>query len=171
MENIDKNVVKSVCNLFKLDTKLLVFGVGNDSKTWYHKNKNTYFVEDNEVLIKLNKKYIPETNIIHYTYKTTSVANSQTLSDEEIRQTTIPCALLELAPFDIIIIAGPEGGSPTKPGRLLPCYWTKWLAKPGTIIYLDDCHRSLENYCIDKYFKYKQMYFFPSPSRYCKILY
>ncbi len=52
---------------------------------WYHKNKNknTYFVEDNEVLIKLNTKDIPETNIIHYNYKTTSVATSQTLSDEE----------------------------------------------------------------------------------------
>ena len=129
--------MKSVCNLFKLDTKLLVFGLGTDSKMWYHKNKNTYFVEDNEVLIKLNTKDIPETNIIHYNYKTTSVATSQTLSDEEIMQTTIPCALLELAPFDIIIIAGPEGGSPTKPGRLLPCYWTKWLAKPGTIIYFN----------------------------------
>jgi len=76
--------VKSVCNLFKLDTKLLVFGLGTDSKMWYHKNKNTYFVEDNEVLIKLNTKDIPETNIIHYNYKTTSVATSQTLSDEEI---------------------------------------------------------------------------------------
>ena len=170
MENIDKRVMESIFNSLNLDTKFLVFGL-SDSKMWYHKNKNTYFVEDNEAFIKLNKNDIPLTNIIHYNYKTTSVANSQTLSDEEIMQTTIPCVLLELAPFDIILIDGPEGGSPTKPGRLLPCYWTKWLSKPGTIIYLDDCHRSLENFCIDKYFKYKQKYFFPSPTRCCKILY
>lgn len=57
------------------------------------------------------------------------------------------------APFDIIIIDGPEGYSSEKPGRLLPCYWSTILSKPGTVIYVDDANRTLEAYCIETYFK------------------
>lgn len=35
---------------------MLVFGLGYDSKMWYEgTNKNTYFVENNEKYIELNK--------------------------------------------------------------------------------------------------------------------
>ena len=60
---------------------------------------------------------------------------------------------MDEAPFDIIIVDGPEGYSLEKPGRLIPCYWTTMLSKPGTIVYVDDANRELETFCIKKYFK------------------
>jgi hypothetical protein len=75
------------------------------------------------------------------------------LSDSKISSLKIPKKILSEAPFDIIIIDGPEGNGPNTPGRLIPCYWSTMLSKPSTIIYVDDASRPLENFCIEKYFK------------------
>ena len=48
--------------------------------------------------------------------------------------------------FDIIIIGGPEGFTQKKPGRLIPCSNSKILSKSGTLIYIDDVNRKLENF-------------------------
>jgi hypothetical protein len=137
---------------------MLVFGLGYDSKMWYNGNKNTYFVEDNDVYIQLNKNDIPLTNIIKYSYKNINVKKSFTMSDEAISQYCIPKELKELGPFDIILIDGPEGWNILKSGRLIPYYWASQLSKPGTIIYGDDSKRALENYCIRKFFKNKKKF-------------
>ena len=74
---------------------------------------------------------------------------------------TIPQKLLELAPFDIILVDGPSGYDDKCPGRLLPIHWSKkHLSKEGTIIYVDDATRFLEKKCINKYFiDNKKVYF------------
>ena len=73
----------------------------------------------------------------------------------------IPQKLLELAPFDIILVDGPSGNNNKCPGTLLPIYWSKkYLSKEGTIIYVDDSTRGLEKKCINKYFAdNKKIYF------------
>jgi hypothetical protein len=131
--------------------KVLVFGLGYDSNLWYNlSDNNTFFVEDNQDYIDLNKD-IPQSNIVKYKYKTT-VEQSFDISDEEILVHSIPEELLKLGPFDIIIIDGPAGYAGNRPGRLLPIYWSKtYLSKPGTIIYIDDCKRRLEKHCIDRF--------------------
>lgn len=78
--------------------------------------------------------------------------------------------LINLAPFDIIIIDGPEGWGGKTPGRLLPCYWSTLLSKKQTIIYIDDASRSLEKYCIDKYFSGKEITYFKERDTCAKIL-
>jgi hypothetical protein len=150
---ISKDVIDDVFEEINSKTKMLVFGLGHDSKMWYEgNNKNTFFVENNEKYIKLGIKDIPIENIIKYDYKTTRKSSIK-LTDDEIKSFIMPEKLMAEGPFDIIIIDGPEGHSEEKPGRLLPCYWSTMLSKQGTIIYVDDAKRQLETFCIRKYFK------------------
>ena len=165
---IDKKVIDDVFANIKPDTKMLVFGLGYDSKMWYEGTcKNTYFVEDKDEYIQLND--IPASNIIKYEYKTTC-RDSMTLPDSELIKFSVPEKLLELAPFDIIIVDGPEGWSLDKPGRLIPCYWSSLLSKKGTIIYVDDSSRALEDYCVHKFFESHGKEIFPERSRCTKML-
>jgi glucuronoxylan 4-O-methyltransferase len=157
---LDKKVIDDVFSNLKNDTKMLVFGLGYDSKMWYEgNNKNTYFIENKKEYIDLNLNDIPMNNIINYQYNT-SVEKSFKLTDNEIIKYEIPDKLKKLSPFDIIIIDGPEGYSNQTPGRLIPCYWATLLSKKGTIIYIDDSRRHLENYCINKYFQDKEKQIF-----------
>ena len=150
---IDKDVIQDVFTEIKPNTKMLVFGLGHDSKMWYESvHKNAFFIENNDNYIDLNKNHISSNNIIKYDYKTTCLS-SFNLSDDIIKKFIIPEKILNEAPFDIIIIDGPEGFAPLKPGRLIPCYWSTFLSKSGTIIYIDDANRNLEKFCIEKYFK------------------
>lgn len=156
---LDKNVIHDIFKQFQsnTNTKMLVFGLGYDSRMWYNGNKNTYFVEDNNEYIQLNHNYIPKENIIQYNYQNITVEKSFQMNDKELFDYKVPDKLLELAPFDIILIDGPEGYNPQKPGRLIPCYWTdRFLSKKGTIIYIDDSVRKLENYCINRFFQKKE---------------
>ena len=169
---IHKNVISDVFSNFKPNTKMLVFGLGYDSKMWYEgNNKNTYFIENNDSYIRLNEKDIPSKNIIKYNYVGITCQNSTTLPDEQISRYICPPALLKEGPFDIIIIDGPEGYDLTKPGRLLPTYWScNFLSKPGTIVYIDDSKRSIETYCIQKYFKDRVVRVFPERTGCTKII-
>ena len=170
---ISKNVILDILENIKIQktAKMLVFGLGYDSNLWYYgNNKNTYFVENNEKYIELNKD-IPETNIIKYDYKNINVKNSLLLNDKDINNYLLPQKLLDLLPFDIILIDGPEGYMSSKPGRLLPCFWSyKYLSKKDTLIYIDDSNRILESYCINKYFKDKIVNIFPERNKCCKII-
>ena len=168
---IDMKVINDVFKNFTPNTKMLVFGLGYDSKMWYEgNNKNTYFIENKNEYIELNKKNIHFDNIIKYDYET-KCKTSTKLTDLEINKFQIPEEILKLAPFDIIIIDGPEGYNEEKPGRLIPCYWSTLLSKPGTIIYIDDSSRFLEDYCIKKYFDNKEKKIFVERGKCTKIIF
>lgn len=150
---LDKKVINDIFVNILPTTKMLVFGLGHDSKMWYEgTNKNTYFVENNQKYIELNKNDIASDHIIKYDYKTTCKKSMQ-MTEQEIKAYEIPEELIKLGPFDIIIIDGPEGWGENTPGRLLPCYWSTLLTNVSTLIYIDDSKRVLESYCIKKYFK------------------
>tara|TARA_Y100000389_G_scaffold204923_1_gene260863 strand:+ start:6134 stop:6685 length:552 start_codon:yes stop_codon:yes gene_type:complete len=150
--SMNKDIIKNILSNLNNNTKLLVFGLGYDSNLWYFgNNKNTYFIEHNQEYIDLNKD-IPKENIIKYNYDGITVKKSFMLTIEDIDKYIIPDRLLNLAPFDIIIIDGPTGYNNNMPGRLLPIYWSnKYLSKSNTIIFIDDSERELEKYCIKNY--------------------
>lgn len=151
---LDKNVIQDIFKNTGKNTKMLVFGLGYDSKMWFNNNPNTYFIEDKDEYIKINQPDIPSENIFHYTYENINIQKSLKMSDSEIEKYTIPEKLYQLAPFDIILIDGPEGYNVKSPGRLIPCHWTsKYLTTTGSLVYIDDSSRKLERYCVDKYFK------------------
>jgi hypothetical protein len=159
---MDKKIILDIFNSFnsfkdKDNKKMLVFGLGYDSEMWYNMtNRNTFFVEHNQDYINLNKN-ISEDNIIKYDYQGINVKDSiQFLknNNEFYKDFIIPNKLISEAPFDIILIDGPTGYNNECPGRLLPIYWSKhFLSKEGTIIYIDDSNRKLENLSIQKFFK------------------
>lgn len=150
---MDKRIIQDIYDSLKLykNPKMLVFGLGYDSNLWYNiTNKNTFFIEHNQEYIDLNKE-IAYDHIIKYDYNDISVSKSMNILknnsfSKELEQYKIPEKLLEQKPFDIIIIDGPTGYNNECPGRLLPIYWSKnMLSKSGTIIYVDDSNRPLEN--------------------------
>jgi hypothetical protein len=66
------------------DKKMLVFGLGYDSNLWYNlTGKNTFFVEDNQAYIDLNKS-IHSSHIIHHVYSGITVPSSFKLTDTAI---------------------------------------------------------------------------------------
>ena len=133
--------------------KILVFGLGHDSKLWYNANdcKNIWFVESNDEYIKLSD-YMDPKYVIKYTYSGLSVKKSFTMTQQEIDKYPVPKEILQNAPYDLIIVDGPTGFNDDVPGRLLPIYWSsKYLSKKGTLIYLDDSERKLEDFCIKKF--------------------
>ena len=98
---IDKKVINDVFSNFNNNTKMLVFGLGYDSKMWYEgNNKNTYFVENKKEYIDLNLNDIPINNIIEYEYNITC-EKSFNLTDEEINKFEVIEKLKNLAPFDL----------------------------------------------------------------------
>jgi hypothetical protein len=166
---IDKSVINDIFSNITPTTKMLVFGLGYDSKMWYlGNNKNTFFVENNDDYINLNKNDIDPSNIIKYDYKTRCDTCTK-LSDDEIKQFEIPTRLRDLAPFDIILVDGPEGWAPHTPGRLISSYWSTQLASLGTIIYIDDSSRPVEQYCVNKFFNNKIKHIFPERLQCTKI--
>jgi len=146
------DVIRDVFTEINENKKMLVFGLGYDSKMWYEGNKkNTFFIEDNDKYIELNKNDIPSNNIVKYDYKI-NCSRSFELTDNEIKDFVIPEKIANEAPFDIIIIDAPVGCNLNNPGRLIPCYWSTVLSKHGTVIYIDDANRPLEKFCIQKFF-------------------
>lgn len=160
---MDKKIIEDVyktLNTLK-NPKMLVFGLGYDSKMWYYMtNKNTFFIEHNDDYINLNKDIDCE-NIIKYEYNDISVEKSINLLKknksfyiDELQNYKIPQKLIELGPFDVIIVDGPTGYNEKCPGRLLPIYWSKtFLSKKESVIYVDDTNRKLESQCIQTFFK------------------
>ena len=167
---ISKEVINDIFSNFTSNTKMLVFGLGYDSKMWYNGNKNTYFIENNDEYINMNINDIPKNNIIKYEYKI-NVKDSFQMSDDDLKKYIIPEKIKKLGLFDIIIIDGPEGWDENKPGRLIPYYWASKLSKKGTIIYGDDSSRKLEKYCINKFFKNKEKILFTQRNKCIKIIF
>lgn len=166
---LDINVIQDVFANILPNTKMLVFGLGYDSKMWYEgNNKNTYFIENKDEYINLNKNNIPLDNIIKYNYHTTCKSCFK-LTREQLDKFIIPEKILQLAPFDIIIVDGPEGYADDKPGRLIPCYWSTLLSKQGSLIYIDDSSRKLENLCVKTFFNDKIKYTFKKRFQCTKI--
>ena len=147
------DIVHEVRN--KPNLKMLVFGLGYDSKLWFKElGKNVYFVEHDKKYVNLNNT-IPQKNIIEYGYRNINVYDSlkRVQNTSYIESYKMPTELAKVGPFDIILIDGPLGYSSNTPGRLLPMYWAKHrLSKADTLIYVDDIKRPLESKCYDAYF-------------------
>lgn len=166
---ISKEVIYDVIKNNRTNDNVLVFGLGYDSKMWYHQNNNTYFIENNEEYINLNKDIIPQENIIQYDYKNLTVKNSFNMNFNDMNIYKIPTKILQLAPFKIILIDGPAGYNDEQPGRLIPMFWTRYLSDENTLIYVDDSSRKLETYAINKFFNNNPKKIFNSRLKCTKI--
>lgn len=165
-----KEVIYDIKKNNTTNDNVLIFGLGYDSKMWFHQNNKTYFIENNDEYIKLNKDVIPEENIIKYDYKNLTVKNSYNMNLDDMNLYKIPTKILQLAPFKIILIDGPPGYNNEQPGRLIPICWAKYLSNENTLIYVDDSSRKLETYAINKFFNNNPKIIFNSRLKCTKIL-
>jgi len=150
----DKVIINDIANeVYGKNKKMLVFGLCYDSNLWYNlTNENTFFVEDKKEYIEMNKD-ISDDKIIHYNYEGITVKSSLNITDEQIHLFIVPDEIIKNAPYDIIYIDGPCGYKGDAPGRLIPIFWSRTiLSKQGSLVYIDDCNRSVETICINKYF-------------------
>ena len=99
------DIVHEVRN--KPNLKMLVFGLGYDSKLWFKElGKNVYFVEHDKKYVNLNNT-IPQKNIIEYGYRNINVYDSlkRVQNTSYIESYKMPTELAKVGPFDIILIA------------------------------------------------------------------
>lgn len=143
--------------------KMLVFGLGRDSIMW-HKLTDSYFIENYQKWIDLNRD-IPKDRIVKFTYPEVNVGNClQKFSAGELdfNQLQVPEEIKKQAPFDIILVDGPQGFNGKCAGRLYPIKWAvRELSKPDTLVYVDDSKRQLEKRSIERFVK--------SPTRVVKV--
>ena len=162
------DVVHDILDSIEQDssTRMLVFGCGYDSLLWFHATRGkTWFVEDNPEYIRLQENEIPSDHLCFYEYTGITVQNSldyvQSSSTESFFPfSELPPQIKEHGPYDIILIDGPNGYDDSRPGRLLPIRWCvdNRIAKPGTLVYMDDSSRLLEKQCMEKYLVHPGVY-------------
>mmetsp|Transcript_102749 Transcript_102749/g.299714 ORF Transcript_102749/g.299714 Transcript_102749/m.299714 type:complete len:202 (-) Transcript_102749:20-625(-) len=125
----------------------LVFGTGYDSPTWMKANEHgrTYFIEDSRGWVDQQPRSVrAATAMVSYTSQVRSAEAD--LHDEAALARLLgrmPSKLRALA-WDQILVDGPEGWNPSAPGRGQSIYAASQLAGPKTVIFLDDCQRSVE---------------------------
>ena len=110
------------------DTKLLVFGLGNDSPTWsdLNCNRRSVFIEDNNDWFDMITTKYPDIEAYLYKYNTTLV-DANKFYDEPFMMEIDPVVDSEC--FDLTLIDAPMGFSSSKPGRMVPAYYAQKRVK------------------------------------------
>lgn len=134
--------------------KLLIFGMGNDSKYWILTNKSgkTFFIEDNPHWFNEMKKKNPEIEGGLVTYNTKKKQWRTLLNDEEALQLELPEAIRGEI-WDIVFVDAPRGVEDNSPGRMKSIYMASRLVKKGGVVFVHDCNREVETEYNKKYLK------------------
>jgi hypothetical protein len=131
--------------------RILIFGLGYDTPMWQHFAKvaggTVVFVEENEQYIKLN----PTAHVIKVApHQWHTYVGDGTLEPDANLLAVHPSLAGSL--FDVILVDGPTGYGPDRPGRQGACRWAALLSAPAAAIYIDDSERPIEAQSIVRYF-------------------
>lgn len=135
--------------------RLLIFGVGRDSKLWVRTNEGgtTVFVEHEPEWIALTQRDLPTTRIVRVRYGT---RRWQWWLLKEwpslLWMRDLPADIAE-APWDVIFVDSPQGGKASRPGRMKSIYSASVIAArgDGTQVLAHDCDRQVEQVYCDRY--------------------
>lgn len=124
---------------------VLIYGCGNDSQLWTRMNPGgrTRFLENHTRWLEAVKTQWPELEVQHVSYGDCTVADSLPIDEKKLAQYSMPLGLDQVE-WDVILIDSPNGHKPDRPGRALPIYWARQLAKPTTHVFIDDYNRDVE---------------------------
>ena len=124
---------------------LLVFGLGNDTALWLSLNATgrTQFLESSPDWIHRTKQRHPTLAVALMPTFDLTVARSMSLGPPDFARFPVPPELTRTA-WDVILVDGPPGDTPTDPGRAPAIAWAAILARPHTHIFIDDYDRPLE---------------------------
>jgi len=131
---------------------VLIFGAGHDTLYWSALNAGgrTLVIEDDATWADMVRKKLKSGSILMHTYPTT-VEGSQEPDLKKLADFPEPAGIGDTR-WDIILIDGPAGYSPEKPGRSLPIYWAHKYSDPWTHVFVDDYERPVERQYCDFFF-------------------
>ncbi|MFH2010276.1 MAG: hypothetical protein ABI333_27000 [bacterium] len=124
--------------------KLLVWGVGYDSKLWCTVNRGgtTIFLEDHPKWARMIAKEIT-CPIVKVSYSTRLEQAQSLLRDEPRLQLALPAKIQKLR-FDVILVDGPDGSKPGTAGRMVSIYMSSRLSHDNSHVFVHDYHRPVE---------------------------
>ncbi len=144
--------ILAVLRAIRQPMNLLVFGAGNDSILWHWANLEgrVTFLEDDPLWLKRIHEERPGLELCPVTYKT-SVSEWRELIDRPKKlELNIPADIRETA-WDIVLVDGPAGYAPDKPGRMKSIFEASRLVKPGGSVFIHDSEREVEKNYGEKY--------------------
>lgn len=139
----------------RVPCRLLIFGVGKDSKLWVRANEGgtTVFVEHEPEWIAKTQQDLPDTRIVRVRYGT---RRWQWRFLKELPRllwmSDLPSDVAE-AKWDVIFVDSPQGGKASRPGRMKSIYTASVVAARGdaTQVLVHDCDRKVERVYCDRY--------------------
>jgi len=131
---------------------VLIFGAGHDTRYWSTLNAGgrTLVIEDDATWADMVRKKMKSGSILMHTYPTT-VEDSRKPDLKKLADFPEPAGIGDTR-WDIILIDGPAGYQPDKPGRSLPIYWAHKYSDPWTHVFVDDYERPVEREYCDFFF-------------------
>ncbi|MFM1877058.1 MAG: hypothetical protein RL266_2795 [Bacteroidota bacterium] len=134
-------------------SKLLVFGVGNDSLFWMNANKGgrTVFIEDDEFWLRKIQKRIPGIEAYLVNYDTKLEQWKELLESPEKLKMDFPGDVSKLN-WDVVFVDAPTGWGEGTTGRMKSIYAGRKLAPKGHV-FVHDCEREVEIACCDAILK------------------
>lgn len=131
---------------------VLIFGAGHDTPYWSTLNAGgrTLVIEDDATWAKMVREKMKSGSILMHTYPTT-VEDTRKPDLKKLADFPEPAGIGDTR-WDIILIDGPAGYQPDKPGRSLPLYWAHKYSDPWTHIFVDDYERPVEREYCDFFF-------------------
>lgn len=136
--------------------RLLVFGVGKDSRIWMAANEGgrTVFVEHETEWIAKTREQIPGVNVVQVRYGTKRTQWKKLMGrHHRLFMEDLPNDVIA-ENWDVIFVDSPQGGSDKRPGRMKSIYTASVLARRSTDVdvLLHDCDREIEAAYGDAYF-------------------
>ncbi len=143
MHESELNHILSVLEV-KRPCAMLVFGMGNDSILWFEANRGgqTVFVEDDGYWDRVIRERHPSLRSVRVLYGTRA---ADWRGDIERAPALLLPAPVGNQAWDIILVDGPAGYKPEKPGRVQSVLAARRLVADNGAILVHDCDREAES--------------------------
>jgi uncharacterized protein (TIGR01627 family) len=134
--------------------KLLVFGLGNDSKLWSRLNSGgrTVFIEDDPGWHKTISQRHPELESYLAVYPNNITEWRRLIDKPDQLRLELPKSINETS-WDVILVDAPAGYDATAflPGRMSSIYMASKLIRPGGEVFVHDAQREVESAYCERY--------------------
>jgi hypothetical protein len=132
--------------------RLLVFGCGNDSAFWETANAGgeTAFIEDDQAWAQMAQATLTTAKIHLVAYDTQLSQWRELLDSPDELKMQLPAAIASHQ-WDVILVDGPAGYAPFKPGRMKAIFAASRLVAKGGAVFVHDTEREVEAAYASKY--------------------
>jgi glucuronoxylan 4-O-methyltransferase len=142
----------------KAPCKLLVFGLGNDTRFWsiFNRRGVAMFLEDDKKWFQKTLKRTKGIKAFLIDYNSKRKDWKAFLEDTSLLNMTLPDEV-EKEEWDVILVDAPAGYNDETPGRMRSIYLSSRLIKNSGEIFVHDCDREVEDIYCNKILKKENM--------------